>query len=550
MEPFISIARWGERTPDHVKFTTNLKAFLLEQLQMDPKTVEKNYPQKYSWSDFDTKPKLVDGFISELTSLFSPTQISSDSTTRLRNSFGKSYLELIRLRFADIPSIVELVVYPSSHDEVVIIIQLCNRFNVPISTVGGGTSMTLGVQAPKGSIAVNLKKMNRIVSINTDSLYVTSQTGIFGPELEKILNHNNVTLGHFPQSWEFSTLGGWVATRGAGQNSTLYGKIEDMLMGFKVVTGSGSTLNIKKAPARATGPDWNQLFAGSEGAFGIITEVTLRVWKKPQTRKMSGFFFRTFEEGLTSIKQLLQNGFNPAIIRLYDPEETYHSEKASTLMKDPPRDSFIMRTVYKYLKTRGYIEKKRCLAIMVFEGDSDLVNLTRKKAVTYAKKHGGFHLWSIPAKSWIKSRYESPYLRDPILDHGILLETFETSMTWENIIPLYYSVRKRLKDECPVLWSHASHFYKNGANLYFHVFAPQEEANEINQFLRIKKKIIETFLEYGSTVSHHHGIGRAFSPWLSQAIDNEGIKLLNSIKTTLDPRGIMNPGVFSESDPS
>jgi alkyldihydroxyacetonephosphate synthase len=123
-------------------------------------------------------------------------------------------------------------------------------------------------------------------------------------------------------------------------------------------------------------------------------------------------------------------------------------------------------------------------------------------------------------------------------------------MTWENIIPLYYSVRKRLKDECPVLWSHASHFYKNGANLYFHVFAPQEEANEINQFLRIKKKIIETFLEYGSTVSHHHGIGRAFSPWLSQAIDNEGIKLLNSIKTTLDPRGIMNPGVFSESDPS
>ncbi len=550
MEPFISIARWGEQTPDHVKFTTNLKAFLLEQLQMDPKAFEKNYPQKYSWSDFDVEPKLSEDFISELSTHFSSTQISSDPTTRLRNSIGKSYLELIRLRLADIPSIVELVVYPSSHDDVIAIIQLCNRFKVPISTVAGGTSMTLGVQAPKGSIAVNLKNMNKILSINTESLYITSQTGIFGPELEKSLNHNNVTLGHFPQSWEFSTVGGWVATRGAGQNSTLYGKIEDMLMGFKAVTGTGSTLYINNAPARSTGPDWNQLFAGSEGAFGIITEVTLRVWKKPQIRKMSGFFYRTFEEGLTSIRQLLQNGYNPAIIRLYDPEETYYSEKASTLMKDPPKDSFIMRTVYKYLKARGYIERKRCLAIMVFEGDSDLVNLTRKKAVTFAKKHGGFHLWSIPAKSWIKSRYESPYLRDPILDHGILLETFETSMTWEKIIPLYEAVRKRLKDECPVLWSHASHFYKNGANLYFHIFAPQEEDNEITQFLRIKKKIIDTFLKQGSTISHHHGIGRAYIPWLSQTIGTEGKKLLKSIKMTLDPQGIMNPGVFFESDPS
>ncbi|MFX0084419.1 MAG: FAD-binding oxidoreductase [Candidatus Hodarchaeota archaeon] len=548
MEPFLSVAKWGDRDPAHVKFTDNLKMFLLKELQMDPMTGRKDYSQKYSWSDLTLEPQLPTDFISELTKYISPDQISKDPLARLRNSIGKSYLELIRLRLADISHIVELVVYPKSHEDVVNIIKVSNKFKVPISTVAGGTSMTLGVNSPKGSIAVNLTQMNKILTINTDSLYITSQTGIFGPELEKTLNHNNVTLGHFPQSWEYSTLGGWIATRGAGQNSTLYGKIEDMIMGIKIALGIGNTLVIKKAPARATGPDFNQLFTGSEGAFGIITEVTLRIWKKPQLRKMSGFFFRSFEEGLAAIKQLLQEGYNPAIIRLYDKEETFHTEKSSTLMKEPPRDSFIMRSVYKYLNSRGYLERKRCLALMIHEGNPDLVNLTRKKAIKYAKVYGGFHLWSIPAKSWIKSRYETPYLRDPILDHGILLETFETGTTWENVIPLYQGVRENLKEECPIIWSHASHFYKNGANLYFHIFAPQEEDNEINQFLRIKEKIIDTFLEYDSTISHHHGIGRAYGQWLPQTIGTEGMKLLKAIKKTLDPNDIMNKGVFSEDE--
>jgi len=546
MEPFLAVAKWGESEPTHVKFTDNLKKFLLKQLHMDTMTGIKDYPQKYSWSDLALEPNLSNEFLAELQNLLTPSQISKDPLVRLKNSVGKSYLELIRLRLADLSSIVELVIYPKSHEDVVKIVQLSNKHSIPISTVGGGTSMTLGVQALKGSIAVNLSRLNKILTINTDSLHITVETGIFGPELERKLSQNKVTLGHFPQSWEYSTVGGWVATRGAGQNSTLYGKIEDMVMGIKVVVGSGETLVIKKAPARATGPDLNQLFTGSEGTFGIITEVTLRIWKIPQSRKMSGFFFRSFKDGLEAIKQLLQEGYNPAIIRLYDHEETYHSEKASVLMKEPPKDSFIMRSVYKYLKLRGYIEKKRCLTLMVFEGNSDLVDLTRKKAIEYAKNQGGFHLKSIPVKSWMKSRYESPYLRDPIIDHGILVETFETSTTWENVMPLYNGVRNILKEECPVLWSHASHFYRNGANLYFHTFAPQEEGNEIEQYLRIRKKIIDTFLKHYSTISHHHGIGRAFSPWLPQAIGIEGMKIIKAIKKASDPKGILNKGIFTE----
>jgi alkyldihydroxyacetonephosphate synthase len=213
-------------------------------------------------------------------------------------------------------------------------------------------------------------------------------------------------------------------------------------------------------------------------------------------------------------------------------------------MKEPPKESFLIRSVLKYVESRGYTKRNRCLAVVVFEGNSDLVKLTRKKTISYAKRAGGIFLGSTPGKSWIKSRYESPFLRDPIVDHGILLETFETSTTWENVVPLCNAVQKIIKPECPVLWIHASHFYRNGANLYFHLFGPQESGNEVKQFLRIKGKILDTFLEYGGTLSHHHGIGRAFSQWLPREIGVEGIKILQDIKNSLDPNGIMNPGIF------
>ena len=546
MKTLAEVTRWGiESKPSHVKFTDSLKKFLFDQLGMDLQTKVRIYPQKRSLDNLNIETQLPEKFIMKIKQELTSDQVSSDFQNRIKNSIGKSYLDLIQARLADIPSLVELVVYPQAHNEVVKLVQIANEFKIPISPVGGGTSMTLGIQAPLGSIAVNLSQMNKVLLINKESLYITTQAGILGPELERILNHESLTLGHFPQSFEYSSVGGWVVTRGAGQNSTLYGKIEDMIMGFKFVTGKGETLTTRKAPARAIGPDLNQIIAGSEGSFGILTEVTLRVSKLPQSRKMVGFFFHDFKEGLTAFKDLLQDGFTPAIIRLYDAEETFSSLRSSALMKEPPKESFIIRLVLKYVESRGYTEKDRCLAVVVFEGNSDLVKLTRKKTIAYAKQAGGIFLGSTPGKSWIKSRYETPFLRDPIIDHGILVETFETSTTWENILPLYNAVRKNLKPDCPILWTHASHFYQNGANLYFHLIAPQEFGNEVEQFLRIKEKILGTFLENGGTLSHHHGIGRAFSSWLPQEIGEEGLKLLKSIKKTLDPKGIMNPGIFN-----
>ncbi len=545
MKHLPSATKWGDREPSHVKLTENLKTFMFKHLQMDPNTKKKVYPQKLSEQDFVLDPQLPADFITKITDSVGSEYVSSDLWSRIQNSLGRGYIDLLYTRLADIPEVVELVVYPRSHDDVVMIVKLANEYQIPLSIVAGSSSVTSGIQPPSRAIAVNLSKMNKILTIQKDSLYIIAQTGISGPELERILNNENLTLGHFPQSFEYSCLGGWVVTRGAGQNSTLYGKIETMVMGVKLVTGTGETFVTHIVPARSTGPDWNQLVTGSEGAFGILTEVTLRVWKKPETIKLSGFFFRTFEKGLEAIRNLLQDGYQPAILRLSDAEETHFNILASTLMKEPPKESFINRVLMKYLTARGYHEEDRCLSIMSFEGNSDLVKLTRKKAIKHAKKHGGFHLGSSPGKSWFKTRYEAPFLRDPIVDFGILVETFETSTTWDKLLDLYYAVRKALKPECPVLWAHCSHFYQNGANLYFTLITPQETGKEIEQYFRIKKRILDTFLKYNGTISHHHGIGRAFGSWLPKEIGKEGIRLLKNMKETLDPKDIMNPGIFN-----
>ncbi|UCG02302.1 MAG: FAD-binding oxidoreductase [Candidatus Heimdallarchaeota archaeon] len=544
MKPLKMATKWGDRESPYIKVTETLKKFVFEYLGMDPRTKEKNYKQVRVLDDILGESLIPSEFKLKLIEELGQDRISVDPWERITSSLGQSYVEMLRSRFFDSQTIVELVVFPRSHNDIINTILLANKFSIPVSTVAGASTVTLGVEPSPGMIAINLKNMNKLLEVNHDSQYITAQSGISGPQLESLLNQKEFTLGHFPQSFEYSCLGGWVATRGAGQNSTLYGKIEDMVMGMKFVTGSGETLITRIAPARATGPDINQILTGSEGSYGIITEVTLRVWKIPQQTRLAAFFFKSFEEGLFAYKEILQNGYRPAVMRISDSEETHHNIMAQTLMRDPPKMPFLYRNFLRYLEKRGYEVDSRCMGVMSFEGDKDLVALTSKKAKAFAKRYGGYYIGSRPAKSWHKRRYELPFIRDPLIDYGILIDTFETSVTWDRILDLYSAVRKVLKPECPILWTHGSHFYQSGANLYFTLVTPQEENNEFEQYNRIKTKILDTFQEYGGTLSHHHGIGRSFEKWLSQEIGFIGVNILKNIKKCLDPNGIMNPGIF------
>ncbi|WP_455140538.1 FAD-binding oxidoreductase [Candidatus Hodarchaeum mangrovi] len=545
MKKLSKISKWGDRDSPHIKLTPAVLSYFSKRLLLSKDLELKDFGSKFDSNSIDhiSPPfeEIYNRFINEL----GIESVSKDIWVRLKNSFGQAYLENLRVRLGLPVAVVELVLFPTDHKDVLKIINIANEYQIPINTVAGGTSVTLGIEPSPKTIAVNISKMDRIITINRNSFYVTAQTGISGPLLERLLNKEGFTLGHFPQSFEYSNLGGWIATRGAGQNSTLYGKIEDMILGLKMVTGSGKTLQIKPSPARATGPDINQLIVGSEGAFGIITESTLRIWKMPRSIKYGTFFFRSFEDGLNAYREILQRGYKPAIMRLSDPEETIDNIILSSLMKEPPKESFLQELAFKFLNLRGYSEENRCLGIMTFEGDPILVNSTKQISKNIIGKHGGFYLGEGPAKSWFKTRYETPFLRDPLIDRGVLLDTFETCATWDKVYNLYLEIRKRLKPDYPILWSHVSHVYANGANLYFTIFANQQKDQEINQFYSLRKIILDTIQEYGGILSHHHGIGRSFKNWLFNEIGEQGINILENLKSTLDPNRIMNLGVLN-----
>ncbi|MHA1974725.1 MAG: FAD-binding oxidoreductase [Candidatus Hodarchaeales archaeon] len=539
-----SFTKWGNRKSAHVKLTPTLKQFLFERLKMDAKTRPKEYDYVFDQERIFREISISSEIVNKLKTAIGEKNVSSDQNSRLQNSFDQSYLSILTSQFGKLYGLPQLVTYPKSHNDVVKIIQIANQYKIPIFTVSGHSSVTLGIKPPKISIAVNLTKMNNMLKINREANWATFQTGIYGPELEDILNKEGLTLGHFPQSFEYSCLGGWLATRSAGQNSTLYGKIENMVLGIKFVTGTGKTLETKKAPARATGPDLNQIMIGSEGAFGVITEVTLKLSKIPPKKQFSSFLFRTFEDGVSAFREILQRGYKPSVMRLSDPEETSDHIKLSYLMKDHPKPSKFIELFFKYLEARGYTDGKSSLGILSFEGDPALTKVTKKLSSRIIKKHGGYSLGTKVAKSWFETRFESPFLRDPLIEHGILLDTFETSTTWDNLIYLHSKVREKLKPLYPILWSHCSHIYTTGANLYFTILVEQESGNEIDQYFKLRKTMLDTLQEYGGTLSHHHGIGRSFSSWLPQEIGEQGITILKSLKKTLDPNNIMNPGVL------
>ena len=257
-------SKWSDKKPVHINITPKLLEFIFEAVGLDPKSEKKSFKKKLQQKDISTEITISKEFISKVTELLGEENISFDLKDRIKNSIGKSYLDLLRARLMSVTRFTQMVVYPRNHDEVKSIIDLANTYKINIGTVAGGSSVIQGIEAINDGIVINTKKMNKIIMINEESHYAIVQSGIFGPELEQKLNEIGYCLNHTPQSFEYSAVGGWVATRGAGQQSTLFGKIEDMVLGLKVVTGNGKTIETKISPARSSGPELIQIFAGSE----------------------------------------------------------------------------------------------------------------------------------------------------------------------------------------------------------------------------------------------------------------------------------------------
>ena len=485
---------------------------------------------------------LADGLAAKLRAVVGDEHVRTDHETRVFHAAGKSYPDLVRLRSGDGSGAPDAVLYPGTHDEVARVIAVCAEERMAVVPFGGGTSVVGGIEAPRGgfSAAVTLD-LARLDTLTTDrrSLTATFGAGLRGPEAEVRLGAEGLTLGHFPQSYEFATIGGYVATRSAGQASTGYGRIDEMVLGLRCATPSGDVL-VKPVPASAAGPKLRDLFVGSEGTLGVITEATLMVRPLPEARRYEGWSFRSFAEGAEAFRAMEQEHASPDVARLSDEEETRLAMALSA------SGSTTERIGKAYLRARGH--GGGCIVIVGWEGRSQDVDARAARTRTVLRRCGGLTLGARPGASWLRNRYLGPYLRDELLDRGVMVETLETATTWDRIEELHEAIAAALREALgargtpPLVGAHISHLYPAGASLYFTYMARAQEGEELDQWRAAKRAAGDAIVAHGGTITHHHAIGRDHVPWMRDEVGDVGLEALRAVKERLDPRGVMNPG--------
>lgn len=473
---------------------------------------------------------------------------------RVFHSRGRSYPDLLALRSGAIVHATDVVLLPRSRDETLALLEIAETEHIAIVPFGGGSSVVGGITPLAGNFSavatVALQRMSRLLDVDKLSLAATAEAGIDGPTLEAELKRQGVTLGHTPQSFEFSTLGGWIAARGAGQMSGRYGKAERWLLSARLATPRG-LWSSEQFPASAAGPRLTDLVAGSEGTLGIITAATVRVRAASEVSRFACFLFPDFWEGMAAVRTLAQGDVSPAMLRLSDPDEVAfyrgfaHAARESEAhtLKDTLSDA--------YLRVRK-VPERPALLIASLEGSQSFVEYALREVRRAARTNGGVDVGSSPGKNWLKTRFEAPYRRDAMLDRGVGVDTIETATSWSNIFDLYQAVTTALQLAIErtlgpdggraVVMCHVSHVYADGASLYFTFVFLRNTENTFGQWQSIKTAASDAIAKFGGTISHHHGIGTDHRPWLAAEKGDVGMRILRAIKADVDPSGILNPG--------
>ena len=462
-----------------------------------------------------------------------------DDDSRLLRAAGRSYLDLLALRGSAELAAPDAIVLPGNADEVAAVLRLSSELRIAVVPFGGGTSVVGGVAPLRGRfaavIALDLRRLDRLISIDPESLTAVFEPGVRGPAAELLLAAYGLTLGHFPQSYEQASLGGYAATRSAGQASTGYGRFDELVVGLELQTPTGP-LVLGRGAASAAGPDLTALALGSEGAFGVLTSITVRVRRVPETRRYEGVFFRTWEQGCAALREMEQEGLAPDVARLSDPDET--RVQLALAGSGGPKGQ-LGRAV---LRVRGY--RGGCLAILGWEGTTSGVAARRKASMSVCRRHHAFPVGASVGERWEHGRYDGPYLREDLLDEGMLVETLETSATWSQLSGTREGVRRALLDTLPgaVVMVHVSHLYRHGASLYVTVLARRSADDPVGQWQRAKDAACAAIVASGATITHHHAVGTDHRDWMTAEIGPHGVEVLRAVKATLDPTGVMNPG--------
>jgi len=476
--------------------------------------------------------------IAKLTGLLDANRVKTDDFERALHARGRSYHDLLHLRAGRLDTAPDVVVYPTSADEVLAVVQFAAAENVALIPFGGGSSVVGGVTAQAGEgqagvITVDVTLMDQLLAIDEEALVARAEAGIYGPALEAALQAKGYTLGHYPQSFEFSTLGGWIAPRSAGHQSNKYGKAEEWLVSAEVATPAGMWTT-EGFPGSAAGPQLRDVIAGSEGILGVITAAEFKIHPVPEVKDYRGYVFSEFDAGIAAARDLMQARVPTAMIRLSDASETFFLNALHTggAGADGP--------------------VQFCLMLVGLEGDGATVAaaLTRSRAII--EDHGGIHMGESLGEAWYEGRFAMPYLRDPMMDRGLGVDTIETATRWSTMRRLHEVTTKAIAGAIQahpgapgaqgIVMAHVSHAYPDGASLYFIFALARDLERDVDQWLAIKRAASDAIVANGGTISHHHGVGIDHLPWIDQEKGPVGMAILRSVKAQVDPAGILNPG--------
>ena len=497
-----------------------------------------------------------DAFLVALEQKLDSDQIVEDKKTRLIHAAGKSFRDLWLIRHGNIKFAPDCVIFPNNENDVVSIVNAAKENGVVLIPFGGGSNIA-GCLEPKDHhnrmvVSLDMCRMHKVIEIDQYSLIARIQPGVYGQHLEDQLAEHGVTLGHFPDSFLHSTLGGWVATRSAGMQSDIYGKIEDMVISLRMVTPSG-TIITRTVPKSSNGIDIRHLCIGSEGILGVITEVTIQVHKKPEKEDWYGWLFPDFQSGIDAIHECHRYNCMPTVTRLNDPKKTALSFAFKT-----PKTGFKATIANTFKWYIGNVKKinfnQCCLMVVKYEGTQQEFKNIRNKVSSIYKKHRGVCLGAEPGRSFAKVKFDFPHLRDFTMDRSIMADVSETATTWNNLCAMHKNGLKEIENAIKETgvngWvgCHLSHSYHSGASLYFTFGCLQRKGREIEQYLYVKKAAEDAFMKNGGTLSHHHAVGTEHLPWVEEDLSPTGLKAVKALKDGLDPNGIMNPGKIIPSE--
>eukprot|EP01104_Vermistella_antarctica_P009232 TRINITY_DN235_c3_g1_i1.p1 TRINITY_DN235_c3_g1~~TRINITY_DN235_c3_g1_i1.p1 ORF type:complete len:529 (-),score=142.43 TRINITY_DN235_c3_g1_i1:146-1732(-) len=479
------------------------------------------------------------------------SQISFEDQDRLNHAHGHTCAEIYTLRYGQFQRFPDVVVWPGCHDHVEVIVAAAQRHNVCIIPFGGGTSVTEALLCPAGEkrmiVSLDMHDMNAIKWIDEESMLMRVEAGVVGMDLESRLAPMGLCLGHEPDSYEFSTMGGWIATRASGMKKNVYGNIEDMVVSIALVTTQGTLEKGCQVPRMSCGPDLHHVILGSEGTLGVITEATVRLRPIAEKKTFGSIVFPDFEGGVAAMHEIAMKRTAPASIRLVDNKQFKFGQALQP--EDDSRFGFLTQQLKRLYVTKwkGFNIDTMTAATCVFEGDADVVALQQKNVYAIAAKYGGIPGGEENGQRGYFLTYMIAYLRDLSFKYHFIAESFETSVPWSNVLPLCEAVKKQVHESCvrhgvttlPFVSTRVTQTYDTGAAVYVYFgFLYKGIEDPVACFEAIEEEARDRIMELGGCISHHHGIGKVRKQWVEETVSPTGLQLLKGIKQTIDPSNI------------